>query len=247
MNYISETLCPGKSLAKQYFMKIVDDFASHRNTTAYTTTFTHSLSHENIKPSSASPHKSTIFSQRTNSIYDKVSTVGSDSIQLSTNPVTDFHDRTSTIVPTFDDVPTISDSDYTTPWTTLLIETSVSTSGNTNAETSQSRALPSTRNFQTTATPVTSTEKCKCPVLSSQDVPDLEERLKNLKKELAIDKKSLSSHKRSRVSAMDNRPSAQYIGYTGGIVLSLCCGFIILSDILSLAQFLSAKFKYQEN
>lgn len=96
----------------------------------------------------------------------------------------------------------------------------------------------------TTPTPITTTDdpcECECPNkyehLTKQNLTyeQLEEALRNetdrLKKELSVDKKSLSSTIRTKISASDDRPSSGVIGWFGGLLIGLQMLFIVSLDV----------------
>ena len=59
-------------------------------------------------------------------------------------------------------------------------------------------------------------------------------RAAELKKELTLNRRELSSSIRKKTSAKDDRPSAKTLGSLGVISLSLVIGFIIFLDITRL-------------
>lgn len=68
---------------------------------------------------------------------------------------------------------------------------------------------------------------------------ELLEQLEEIKKELTIEKSTLSSVIRTKTSADDSRPSAKFVGSLGIAMLTITFGGIILSD----ASVLYAAFK----
>ncbi|ESO86969.1 hypothetical protein LOTGIDRAFT_166704 [Lottia gigantea] len=74
-------------------------------------------------------------------------------------------------------------------------------------------------------------KELKSYIMRSLTVEELLEELTRLQGNLTIDKQSLSATIRKKTSAVDNRPSAQSIGYVGVIILSTVFGLLILLDI----------------
>ena len=97
-------------------------------------------------------------------------------------------------------------------------------------------------NYVTTYIPEMTTDTCYCPcVLSANTTFDIPERLQELQKMLTVDKATLSSTIRARISADDPRPSAAYIGYTGVIIIIVAFSVVVLFDILNVYQIYTAK------
>ena len=66
--------------------------------------------------------------------------------------------------------------------------------------------------------------------------PELQEKVKNLTKELEVDSKTTNSHIRSLTSATDPRPSAQAAGYVGIVMLTIVFGSLVLMDMTRLCK-----------
>ncbi|XP_060083636.1 uncharacterized protein LOC132562879 [Ylistrum balloti] len=80
---------------------------------------------------------------------------------------------------------------------------------------------------------------CRCVNTTVLTVPELIERVNQLKKELTTDKKQTISYRRKLISAQDNRTSAKGIGAVlgvGGLVFIF--GSILVMDLLRLKRFL---------
>ena len=77
-----------------------------------------------------------------------------------------------------------------------------------------------------------STCYCPCNSNSVQNLTSeqITEKLQELKEELTVDKKDLSSWKRKLVSADDHRASAQSIGYVGAVILGAVVLFFVVLD-----------------
>jgi hypothetical protein len=65
-----------------------------------------------------------------------------------------------------------------------------------------------------------------------------------LRKELLVDKKTLSAYINKRISKQDNRQSSQQIGVGGILFLTILTCAIILADLTSLPIFLAESKKY---
>lgn len=61
----------------------------------------------------------------------------------------------------------------------------------------------------------------------------LEPVLQSIKKYLTVDVKTLSSTKRKKTSADDNRKSSEQIGVLGAVILGVVVGLTVLVDLLS--------------
>ena len=73
--------------------------------------------------------------------------------------------------------------------------------------------------------------------LTFDDSPEAIERIvQQLVKELSVDRKNTSSYRRRLISAKDDRPSAQGIGYIGVIILVSVIGSIVVMDLGTLKQ-----------
>lgn len=75
---------------------------------------------------------------------------------------------------------------------------------------------------------------CVChpkPRLSSTQIEEeLKEKIKEMKEDLAINKNDLSSYRRKKTSANDDRTSAKGIGMVGASILCAFATFIIIMD-----------------
>ena len=88
---------------------------------------------------------------------------------------------------------------------------------------------------------------CKCSSQLNLDDPDvlanLSSRLATIRKNLYVEKKSLSNTKRKLLSAPDDRPSSKYIGTVGITVLVVVGLALVSSDIVQLCRCFLHKFK----
>jgi hypothetical protein len=67
--------------------------------------------------------------------------------------------------------------------------------------------------------------------------------IEEMKKELTVQKESLSATIRKKISVMDNRPSAQSIGSFGIVILTFVLVLLIVSDSLTLKDHLIMFFR----
>ncbi|XP_071146708.1 uncharacterized protein [Mytilus edulis] len=77
---------------------------------------------------------------------------------------------------------------------------------------------------------------CACS-LSLNITINIEQRIKELKKLLAVDKDVLSSTIRRLTCADDPRPSSAYIGYTGTLIIVAVFSLIIIIDVVNIYVF----------
>ncbi|CAG2194417.1 unnamed protein product [Mytilus edulis] len=78
---------------------------------------------------------------------------------------------------------------------------------------------------------------CSCPCQSmdrSTSVSEIDEVVAKIKQELRIDKKNLSSYKRSKSSQTDTRALSMCIGIVGGTVISIPIISIIICDVINM-------------
>ncbi|XP_033747182.1 uncharacterized protein LOC117332407 [Pecten maximus] len=119
-------------------------------------------------------------------------------------------------------------------------KSATSVSNSTVEETSTQ--LPTPGNTTTTVTP---TCPCVCGSASSNITnltkEHLVELVKELAKELTVNKKETSSYKRKLISAGDQRQSAQTIGVIGVLALCIPVLLIVSFDLINLWSFASKK------
>lgn len=88
---------------------------------------------------------------------------------------------------------------------------------------------------ETTKQQTTQPNLCECPcsIVTNLTVSDvtLVEKINRLKKELSVNKKNTSAHRRSKISVADHRVSATSIGSMGVVILSIVLGSICLMDL----------------
>jgi hypothetical protein len=66
--------------------------------------------------------------------------------------------------------------------------------------------------------------------------------MEDMKKELKVDKKDLSSNVRNKISARDDRPSAQSLGALGIVIITLVFAALIACDVMTLKRHISRFF-----
>ncbi|XP_062600806.1 uncharacterized protein LOC134262428 [Saccostrea cucullata] len=76
---------------------------------------------------------------------------------------------------------------------------------------------------------------CECPCSVTVNITDsnltLAEKVEQLKKELTVNKRNTSAHRRSKISMADHRVSATSIGSLGVVILSVVLGSICMLDL----------------
>lgn len=97
--------------------------------------------------------------------------------------------------------------------------------------------------INSTITSSTSTPMCSCPCKKKLSKKEQIEQLKELKKELTIEKKKTSRYIRKKISVPDNRVSAKATGYIGIVLLICPFAAIIAADLSRFINFLMAKYK----
>ncbi|CAE1243980.1 unnamed protein product [Acanthosepion pharaonis] len=164
----------------------------------------------------------------------------SDSIFIST-PVTTYQEIITTSLET---------SDSTQPFTTEQISdspevipsfsTTPSVSNTTSEEVSSNITAGSSGFNNSVPTSSESPNKklcpCKCRRRSPLTEEELESTIVSLRKELSVNKSTLSRTIRSKTSAPDNRTSATSMGMAGIVILVSCVVFLVASDFSHLCQ-----------
>lgn len=90
------------------------------------------------------------------------------------------------------------------------------------------------------------TGTCECQHINKQvnwTQKALDDVLKQLRNDILIPKHSTSKALRKLKCADDGRPSSRTIGYIGIIVLAFLWVLLVLSDILSIAQYIDKRSK----
>ncbi|XP_060072791.1 mucin-5AC-like [Ylistrum balloti] len=72
---------------------------------------------------------------------------------------------------------------------------------------------------------------CNSNLMTSLSPEELQSQIENLKKELTVEKKDLSSWKRKLISIPDERVSAKSLGYLGAGMLAVVFGAVVLIDL----------------
>ncbi|XP_021340380.1 uncharacterized protein LOC110441529 [Mizuhopecten yessoensis] len=84
-----------------------------------------------------------------------------------------------------------------------------------------------------------------CPCVAHQYVnysaEEIRRRIQYLQTQLTVNKKTLSSYKRKRTSAVDNRDSAVSLGSLGVLVIITSISLVVCSDLVNLRRFFRLK------
>ena len=75
----------------------------------------------------------------------------------------------------------------------------------------------------------------------------IQERIKEIKKELTVDKKTTSSYTRSLISVYDPRPSSVAIGGCGVGLLCLAALLLLLPDVINVFKYFCDKQNKDNN
>jgi len=75
-----------------------------------------------------------------------------------------------------------------------------------------------------------------CPCQTMYDSDLLEQNIQELRQQLKWNKKNTYIFKMKLVSAKDNRPSSQAIGYVGGLILIALLLLLIIADLSNIKQ-----------
>ncbi|XP_052102936.1 mucin-22-like [Mytilus californianus] len=161
------------------------------------------------------------------STTDKISTAESISSDMSTSTKHQQVSTAATIV-----MKTTYNLDI--PETTILTETTTYNQDMTKTTTHNQEITERT----TSVTSGTTSGFCICACSLFLNITiDIEQRIEELKKILAVNKDVLSSTIRRRTCADDPRPSSAYIGYTGALIIVAVFSLIIIIDIVNIYLF----------
>ncbi|KAK3101286.1 hypothetical protein FSP39_002408 [Pinctada imbricata] len=162
-------------------------------------------------------------------------TTGKHDFDIMTNPV-GFNFSSEVLVPR-----QIRDRHRCTsiglPTTTLTTQRSKSTSQNDRASTVATTLQTTSSGFIDEMTTSGCSYESPKPPLHPPDFrtknisQSLERKLQSIRKVLTIDKSNLSSTKRRKISASDDRKSARGIGFVGLTILCIVMGLIVLMDL----------------
>ena len=72
---------------------------------------------------------------------------------------------------------------------------------------------------------------------------EMEAKMKELIKELKVDKKKTARYLATKISAKDDRPSSQFIGGVAIVIMVTVGGLICIPDLVTLAYFLKRKLR----
>jgi hypothetical protein len=102
-------------------------------------------------------------------------------------------------------------------------------------ETTQGSFLTSYSHLQSAPTSMAPTHAPSC-CLCNYSNTSLSSNIDHMINELKVDKTSLSSYKRTKISAGDDRVTSKFIGWLGGLILTLLFGFIVFLDVLHILK-----------
>jgi cytoskeletal protein RodZ len=123
----------------------------------------------------------------------------------------------------------------TTQGVTTTVATESTTEQTTQQTTQQTLQQTKQQTTQQTTQQATQSQSCECPCSTVTNITisevALEEKVNRLKKELSVNKKNTSAHRRSKISVPDHRVSATSIGSMGVVILSVVLGSICLMDL----------------
>lgn len=130
----------------------------------------------------------------------------------------------------------------TIPTTVIYQESAITTDATINMVTSPA-VITTINSINAPITSSTSTPMCLCPCKKKLSEKEQIEQLKELKKELTIEKKKTSRYIRKKISVPDNRVSAKATGYIGIVLLICPFAAILAADLSRFINFLMAKYK----
>lgn len=133
----------------------------------------------------------------------------------------------------FSDLPLES----TTARQTTSLQTTSEAATTTDLTTQQATTLSTTTTLNAVTTSVTQTVTCNCQCttptnyITANMTEEIQRLVDEIKRELTVDKSTLSSTTRKYISAEDPRPSAAAVGSLGIILLTVTFGGLIFQDI----------------
>nr|XP_034338772.1 cell wall integrity and stress response component 2-like isoform X2 [Crassostrea gigas]XP_034338774.1 cell wall integrity and stress response component 2-like isoform X2 [Crassostrea gigas] len=171
----------------------------------------------------------------------------SSTTESTTYPSTSSPSSSSESTSTTTSPPTSSQSPSTTTFSSLSSQsTSTTTTSSTSSHSTSATTSPSTSSQSTSTTTSPSTtgtttpsQGCACPTncvpvsntVTINSTEELNAKIAELKKEIEVEKSTLSSNIRKKTSADDPRPSAKTFGFIGVIIISVVLGGIVALDI----------------
>ena len=147
----------------------------------------------------------------TTTINDKVATITTIADTSTTASTTEDEDAITTVIN--NNVASITTTEDKSPTITMTTQ-------------QQTTATPSS----TTTATSSKTEDEITTATSSKTEDEIREKIKEIKRALTIDKHELSSYRRKKTSADDDRSSAKGIGVLGACVICAVISFIIVLD-----------------
>ncbi|XP_063420191.1 hemicentin-1-like [Mytilus trossulus] len=146
----------------------------------------------------------------------------------------------------------IRDTNMSDGMTTIVIfNAQLGDSGNYSCNVSNAQGATESSNITVEISKVT--RKCRCPCskmgrLSAVDWSNftkeellqmLQPEIKKIEKELRVNKSTISAVKNKLLSKMEKRTSAMQMGYVAIVFLSVIVGFIVMTDLISLRNWLT--------
>ncbi|KAK3099154.1 hypothetical protein FSP39_000210, partial [Pinctada imbricata] len=107
--------------------------------------------------------------------------------------------------------------------------TSVFTTGEIEISTTSMESISST---VSSTYPTLTSQCCTCARRTNTSSSDIDKLIEEIQQDLKIETRTLSSFKRKKSSATDNRPLSKGMGYVAVIVLVLVGSVIVTFDIL---------------
>ena len=173
------------------------------------------------------------FTSATNFLFDTIDDMSIPTVRCSCQPCNQLSTITSTTASaatTINDkvATTTSIADTSTTASTIEDEDAIATMINNNVASittieDKTPTITMTTQEQTAAT-------SSSTATSSKTEDEIREKIKEIKKALTIDKHELSSYRRKKSSADDDRLSAKGIGVLGACVICAVISFIIVLD-----------------
>ncbi|XP_069107287.1 uncharacterized protein [Argopecten irradians] len=223
-------------------------------TTTSTTTTTTTTGAATTSPTTVAMTTTTTAAETTTTTTTAATTsttaVETTTVETSTtsNPSTS-NTPTSTSNPSTSNTPTSTSNPSTSNTPTSTSNPSTSNTPTRTSNPSTSNTPTSTSNPSTSNTPTSTSNAfvettgsctCLCRYLNETTCGDNEDLtcvLAKLKEQLFIDKTTLSSFKRSKISAHDGRTSSRLIGFAGVAIITIFMALILIPDFLRVIRY----------
>ncbi|XP_078336822.1 uncharacterized protein LOC144626486 [Crassostrea virginica] len=167
----------------------------------------------------------------------------SESTTTDIQTTTDYLESTTTEIQTTTDYSesTTTEIQTTTDYsesTTTDIQTTTDYSESTTTTTTTPTAAAATTTTTTATTATTTSSTCICPTncvvsytATINSTEELNAKIAEIKKEIEVEKSTLSSNIRKKTSADDPRPSAKSVGFIGIVIIAIVIGGIVALDL----------------